>query len=134
MATLQRGAPTLSVRDLSGALAHYQRLGSTTREYDSSGCGYASAGVEIHVGPMCPMPPGWPSWLFGRAADGAWSHRRFGRISDAWAAVGGSDVRASERRTLRGWSVQCDGPGWKIGQPISVDHRSVFCVSRKLVR
>jgi hypothetical protein len=28
----------------------------------------------------------------------------------------------------------CDVPGWKIGQPISVDHRSVSWVSRKLVR
>ena len=33
-----------------------------------------------------------------------------------------------------GGQTQCDGPGWKIGHPISVDHRSATGVSRKLVR
>jgi hypothetical protein len=51
MGTLKRVAPIFSVRDLSAALAHYQRLGFATRAYEGGGYGYATAdGVEIHLG------------------------------------------------------------------------------------
>ena len=51
MATLKRVAPILPVRDLSASLAHYQRLGFATREYDGGSYGYASRDdVEIHLG------------------------------------------------------------------------------------
>jgi hypothetical protein len=49
--TLKRVAPIFAVRDLGGSLAHYERLGFATREYDGGGYGYATRdGVEIHLG------------------------------------------------------------------------------------
>jgi hypothetical protein len=51
MGTLKRVAPIFPVRDLGASLAHYQRLGFATREYDGGGYGYATRdGVEIHLG------------------------------------------------------------------------------------
>jgi catechol 2,3-dioxygenase-like lactoylglutathione lyase family enzyme len=48
---LKRIAPIFAVRDLDTALAHYQRLGFTTRAYEGGGYGYATRdGIEIHVG------------------------------------------------------------------------------------
>jgi catechol 2,3-dioxygenase-like lactoylglutathione lyase family enzyme len=48
---LQRVAPMFPVRDLDVALAHYDRLGFSTRRYDGGGYGYAVAGeVELHLG------------------------------------------------------------------------------------
>ena len=46
MAALQRVAPIFPVRDLSASLAHYQRLGSVTREYEGGGYGYATRRSE----------------------------------------------------------------------------------------
>src|SRR2546430_16529641 len=66
MATLKRVAPIPPVRDLSASLAHYQRLGFATREYDGGAYGYESRdGVEIHPrvvpadGPSAPPPSGY---------------------------------------------------------------------------
>src|SRR4051812_2996844 len=51
MVTLRRIAPIFAVRDITTALAHYQRLGFATREYEGGGYGYAMRdGVEIHLG------------------------------------------------------------------------------------
>ncbi|MGA7417197.1 MAG: hypothetical protein WBW80_04330 [Acidimicrobiales bacterium] len=51
MGILKRIAPIFPVHDLDAAMAHHQRLGFATREYE--GCGYAFAtrdGIEIHLG------------------------------------------------------------------------------------
>ena len=51
MGTVKRIAPIFPVRDVRGALAHYQRLGFATREYAGGGYGYVTLdGVEIHLG------------------------------------------------------------------------------------
>jgi predicted lactoylglutathione lyase len=48
--TMHRVAPIFGVRDVAASLAHYQKLGFTTREYDS-GYGYVNRdAVEIHLG------------------------------------------------------------------------------------
>jgi catechol 2,3-dioxygenase-like lactoylglutathione lyase family enzyme len=48
---LKRVAPIFPVRDLDVSLAHYARLGFTTRRYEGGGYGFAVAGdVEIHLG------------------------------------------------------------------------------------
>jgi hypothetical protein len=48
---MQRVAPIFPVHDLEVALAHYARLGFTTRSYDSGDYGFAVADdVEIHLG------------------------------------------------------------------------------------
>jgi catechol 2,3-dioxygenase-like lactoylglutathione lyase family enzyme len=48
---MQRVAPIFAVRDVRASLAHYRRLGFTTREYEGGGYGYVTRdGIEIHVG------------------------------------------------------------------------------------
>jgi catechol 2,3-dioxygenase-like lactoylglutathione lyase family enzyme len=50
MATLERTAPIFPVADLDAALAHYRRLGFSTRTYAGGGYGYATRdGVELHL-------------------------------------------------------------------------------------
>lgn len=50
MGTSKRFAPILPVRDLGASLAHYDRLGFSTREYQGGGYGFASLdGAEIHL-------------------------------------------------------------------------------------
>jgi predicted enzyme related to lactoylglutathione lyase len=51
MTTIKRAAPIFPVRDLSLSLAHYQKLGFKTREYEGGGYGFVTRdGVEIHLG------------------------------------------------------------------------------------
>ena len=51
MATLKRVAPIFAARDVSAALAFYERLGFTTRLYHDGQYGFATRdGVEIHLG------------------------------------------------------------------------------------
>ncbi len=50
MTTVRRSAPIFPVSDLDAALAHYRRLGFTTRRYAGGGYGYANRDdVEIHL-------------------------------------------------------------------------------------
>jgi uncharacterized glyoxalase superfamily protein PhnB len=55
-AALQRAAPIFCVRNVANALAHYQRLGFSTRIYDGdSNYGFATRdGVELHLGVASP--------------------------------------------------------------------------------
>jgi catechol 2,3-dioxygenase-like lactoylglutathione lyase family enzyme len=51
MGTLKRVAPIFAVRDLDATLAHYQRLGFSTRTYEGGGYAFVSRErVEIHLG------------------------------------------------------------------------------------
>lgn len=51
MGTVNRIAPIFAVRDLEKAMAHYERLGFTTRAYEGGGYGFARRdGIEIHLG------------------------------------------------------------------------------------
>ncbi len=48
---LRRVAPIFPVRDLDVALAHYERLGFSTRAYAGGGYGFAVAEpIELHLG------------------------------------------------------------------------------------
>ena len=51
MSTFKRIAPIFAVRDLRAAMAHYTRLGFSTRDYEGGGYGFATRdGIEIHLG------------------------------------------------------------------------------------
>ncbi len=51
MARLESVAPIFPVRDLDASLAHYSRLGFTTRRYEGGGYGFAALDdVELHLG------------------------------------------------------------------------------------
>jgi predicted enzyme related to lactoylglutathione lyase len=51
MSAFKRIAPIFAVRDLQAAMAHYERLGFATREYEGGGYGFATRdGIEIHLG------------------------------------------------------------------------------------
>jgi len=51
MDKLNRIAPIFAVRDLSKALAHYERMGFEVRAYEGGGYGFATRDdVDIHLG------------------------------------------------------------------------------------
>ena len=51
MGNLNRIAPIFAVRDLSTALAHYERMGFKVRAYERGGYGFVTRdGIEIHLG------------------------------------------------------------------------------------
>lgn len=57
MGILKRIAPIFPVQDLDAAMAHYERLGFTTRAYQGGGYAYATRdGIEIHLGIVVRQP------------------------------------------------------------------------------
>jgi len=51
MGSLHRVAPIFAVRDLDTSMAHYRRMGFTTRRYHDGRYGFATRdGIEIHLG------------------------------------------------------------------------------------
>jgi catechol 2,3-dioxygenase-like lactoylglutathione lyase family enzyme len=51
MGRVKRVAPIFAVSDLDAALAHYRRLGFTTREWEGGGYAFVTRDrVEIHLG------------------------------------------------------------------------------------
>jgi catechol 2,3-dioxygenase-like lactoylglutathione lyase family enzyme len=116
MATLKRIAPIFPVRDLSTSLAHYQRLGFATREYDGGGYGYAVRdGVEIHLGlvPEVDGPARTSSaYVWVDDAD---------ELAQAWRSAG-ADVRAPEDTDWgqhEGAHIDPDGNVIRFGSPVS---------------
>ncbi len=70
MSTSKRVAPIFPVRDVSAALAHYQRLGFATREYEGGGYGFAVLdGAEIHLGLVQEISANASAYLFVEDAD-----------------------------------------------------------------
>jgi hypothetical protein len=70
VATLRRVAPIFPVRDLHAALAHYQRLGFATREYEGGGYGFAVRdGVELHLGLASEVERRASAYIFVEDAD-----------------------------------------------------------------
>jgi len=115
MAALKRVAPILPVRDLSASLAHYQRLGFATREYDGGGYGYASRdGVEIHLGVVPDAGPSTTThsaYLWVDDADA---------LAQAWRAAG-ADVHMpedTEWNQHEGAHVDPDGNVLRFGSPL----------------
>jgi hypothetical protein len=98
MRALKRIAPIFAVRDLDAAIAHYQRLGFSTRTSRGGGYGYASRdGVEIHLGLV---PNGDPqvgsAYLFVEDADA---------LAEEWRTAGAevhSPVETEWGQQLRG--------------------------------
>src|SRR2546421_2672855 len=115
MATLKRVAPILPVRDLSASLAHYQRLGFATREYDGGSYGYASRDdVEIHLGVVPAAGPSTTThsaYLWVDDADA---------LAQAWRAAG-AEVHGPEDTAWdqhEGAHVDPDGNVLRFGSPI----------------
>ncbi len=81
MKALKRIAPIFAVRDLDAAIAHYKRLGFSTRIYEGGGYAFASRDrIEIHLGVV---PAGdhrvGSAYLFVDDAD---------RLAEEWLAAG----------------------------------------------
>jgi uncharacterized glyoxalase superfamily protein PhnB len=90
VATLKRIAPIFAVRDLSAALAHYQRLGFVITEYAGGGYGYAKRdGLEIHLG----LVPEGDSRAI-RSTAYVWVDDA-DELAEAWRCAG-ADVRGPE--------------------------------------
>ncbi len=88
MKALKRIAPIFAVRDLDAAIAHYKRLGFSTRTYEGGGYAFASRdGIEIHLGvvPTADLRTG-SAYLFVDDAD---------RLAAEWLAAG-VDVHSPE--------------------------------------
>src|SRR4051812_12850112 len=116
MATLQRVAPIFPVRDLTAALAHYERLGFTTRAYDSGEYGYVTRdGIEIHLGVVPDTrrsPTIHSAYLWVDDADA---------LALAWSAAG-ADVHMPEDTEWgqhEGAHVDPDGNVLRFGSPLA---------------
>jgi NAD(P)H-dependent FMN reductase len=79
--SLERVAPILPVRDLDASMAHYRRMGFSTRVYEGGGYGFATReDVELHLGVVPDSDRGTSSaYLFVDDAD---------RLADEWRAAG----------------------------------------------
>ena len=113
MATLKRVAPIFAVRDFAASLAHYQRLGFETREYEGGGYGYATRdGIEIHLGVVADAEAR-PSnaYLWVDDAD---------ELARMWRSTG-ADVRTPEDTEWgqhEGVHIDPDGNVLRFGSPM----------------
>jgi len=116
MSTLKRIAPVFAVRDLRASLAHYERLGFATREYEGGGYGYASRdGIEIHLGLV---PAGDPRAI--RSTAYLWVDNA-DELAQAWRLAGG-DIRLPEDTAWgqhEGVVIDPDGNIIRFGSPIA---------------
>jgi catechol 2,3-dioxygenase-like lactoylglutathione lyase family enzyme len=115
MVTFRRVAPILPVRNISGAVAYYQRLGFATREYDGGGYGYATRdGVEIHLGLPDQRDPR------ARASAYLWVDDA-DELAQEWLSVG-ADVHVpqdTEWGQHEGALVDPDGNVIRFGSPMT---------------
>jgi hypothetical protein len=116
MGTLKRIAPVFALRDVATSLAHYQRLGFTTREYERGGYGIATRdGVEIHLGLVPEDDPRAirsTAYIWVDDAD---------ELAQAWR-LAGADVRPPEDADWgqhEGVVIDPDGNIIRFGSPIS---------------
>jgi hypothetical protein len=110
-----RVAPIFPVRDVPAALAHYGRLGFTTREYEGGGYGFLTRdAVEIHLGLAPEETARASAYLFVADAD---------ELARAWRAAG-AEVHGPEDTEWgqhEGALVDPDGNVIRFGSPL---HRS----------
>jgi catechol 2,3-dioxygenase-like lactoylglutathione lyase family enzyme len=110
--TSKRVAPIFPVRDLRASLAHYQRLGFATREYEGGGYGYATLdGVEIHLGVVHEAGTPASAYLFVEDADA---------LARAWRSAG-AEIRLPEDTDWgkhEGAHVDPDGNVIRFGSPM----------------
>jgi catechol 2,3-dioxygenase-like lactoylglutathione lyase family enzyme len=109
---MERIAPIFPVRDLEAALAHYRRLGFTTREYEGGGYGYATRGtVELHLGVGPDGATGSSAYLWVEDADA---------LAAEWRAAG-LEVHGPEDTDWgqhEGAHVDPDGNVLRFGSPL----------------
>lgn len=120
MVAAQRIAPIFPVRELSVALAHYERLGFATYPYHGGGYGYARLdGCEIHLGVVPADQTATPSsaYLFVHDAD---------HLAEIWTAAG-ADVKTPDDTDWgqhEGMVTDPDGNIIRFGSPIrSLHHK-----------
>lgn len=113
MGGLKRFAPIFPVRDLGRALAHYQKLGFRTREYEGGDYGFAVLDcAELQLGATAVDATPASAYLFVDDADD---------LARKWAAAG-ADVRApvdTEWGRHEGAVIDPDGNVIRFGSPIA---------------
>lgn len=109
---MKRIAPIFPVRDVRASLAHYQRLGFATREYQGGGYGFATLdGVEIHLGLAADSEARASAYLFVDDADG---------LAREWQAAG-AEINLPEDTEWgqhEGAHVDPDGNVIRFGSPV----------------
>ena len=115
MGTFKRIAPIFPVRDLGAALAHYERLGFATREYEGGDYGYATRDdVEIHLGVVPDMTARATAYLFVDDAEA---------LARTWQSAGveihqPTDAEWGQRE---GVHIDPDGNVIRFGSPMKAD-------------
>jgi Glyoxalase/Bleomycin resistance protein/Dioxygenase superfamily len=114
MANFKRMAPIFPVHNLTASLAHYQRLGFGTREYEGGGYGFATHdGIEIHLGTVPDDDDRTAAaYLFVDDAD---------ELARVWQATG-ADVRTPEDTEWgqhEGVVIDPDGNVIRFGSPVN---------------
>jgi hypothetical protein len=108
----KRIAPILPVSDVRASLAHYERLGFVTREYEGGGYGYVALdGVEIHLGEVPEVKTPAAAYLFVEDADD---------LATTWRSAG-ADVRPPEDTEWgqrEGVLIDPDGNVIRFGSPM----------------
>jgi catechol 2,3-dioxygenase-like lactoylglutathione lyase family enzyme len=119
VATFNRIAPIFPVRDVEVSLAHYEKLGFTTRMYEQGGYGFAVRdGVELHLGIGSAERHGPASaYLFVDDADA---------LAQTWRSAG---VHVHQPQDTawgqhEGAVEDPDGNVIRFGSPIRTTHRS----------
>jgi catechol 2,3-dioxygenase-like lactoylglutathione lyase family enzyme len=113
MASVNRVAPIFAVRDLEASIAHYERMGFTTRVYEGGGYGFASRdGIEIHLGVVPTEDPRVSAaYLFVDDADS---------LADEWRSTGVEVHRPEDTQwgQHEGAVVDPDGNVIRFGSPM----------------
>jgi predicted enzyme related to lactoylglutathione lyase len=107
-------APIFPVRDLDVVLAHYSRLGFTTRAYQGGGYGFAATDdVEIHLGVVADLDEHGraSAYLFVDDADG---------VAAVWESAGVEVHRPQDTEwgQHEGAVVDPDGNVIRFGSPM----------------
>ncbi|MFY9889367.1 MAG: VOC family protein [Streptosporangiaceae bacterium] len=113
MSIPKRVAPIFPVRSLRASLAHYQRLGFTTREYEGGGYGFAVLdGAEIHLGHTHEIGAHASAYLFVDDAD---------KLARLWQSAGAtvSLPEDTDWGQHEGAHVDPDGNVIRFGSPIN---------------
>ena len=108
-----RFAPIFPVRDVGRALAYYERLGFSTREYAGGGYGFAVLdGVELHLGMAAEDVTPASAYLFVDDAED---------LARMWASSG-ADVRPPQDTPWgqrEGVVIDLDGNVIRFGSPMA---------------
>ena len=115
MGSLKRVAPIFAVRDVDRSMAHYRRMGFTTRPYEGGGYGFAARdGIELHLGlvPETDLRTS-AAYLFVEDAD---------QLAEEWRAAGlhVHGPEDTEWGQHEGAVVDPDGNVIRFGSPMAM--------------